>query len=210
VTALLELSGVRKKFGGATVLSSVSLKVEAGDIWLISGPSGLGKSVLLEIMAGILAATGGLVRRAAPVGFLFQDDALIPWLTAYQNLAYVLPPSLAEREAEDKIARSLSFWELAGEKYPAALSGGARRRLALARALILGRPLAILDEPFAFLDPKWDARISSALSAHAAQGGAAVLSGHSLNPILREKAGAKLIYLELSDSPIVIGDLPAR
>ncbi len=198
---MLTLENVAKSFGGVPVLESVSLAVGPGEVWCLTGPSGLGKSTLLEIMAGLLPPDRGTVRRAAPAGFMFQDDVLLPWLKAADNLAYILPPDLDPAAAAERVAGWLDRFGLPAGQYPAALSGGMRRRLSLARTLASGRRLLILDEPFAFLDEAWQARVAEAVAAQAGAGAAVVLASHTTEPL----AGFTHRHLPLGSSPIVIG-----
>jgi NitT/TauT family transport system ATP-binding protein len=122
------------------------------------GPSGSGKSTVLRAIAGLHAPDGGEVDlRVDPkeAGFLFQDDALLPWRTARQNVALGLrlrgaPRAAAGDEAEAWLAR-LGLSGLA-ERYPRQLSGGQRKRVALAQVLALRPKLLLMDEPFASLD----------------------------------------------------------
>lgn len=180
---MLELSNVSKSFGGKTVVESASLSVNAGEILCLTGPSGVGKTTLLEIMAGLVRPDAGAVKRSADAAFLFQDDVLIPWLTAEETVAYILPKTMTENEKKECAACWLKKFELEGGLYPAAMSGGMRRRLSMARTFAANRRLILLDEPFAFLDEERRLIVAKEMAACATAGCAMVLTGHTATPL---------------------------
>ena len=141
---------------------------------MLSGPSGCGKTTLMRCIAGLERPQGGTVSGIVPseTAFLFQEDRLFPWRTAEQHILDVLPK--ARRGEAD---RWLALAGLEAEKaaYPAALSGGMKRRLALARALALGGKLYLLDEPFTGVDGD---RIRSLIAALRELGTPVLLSSH--------------------------------
>lgn len=143
-------------FGEKTVLDSFTLELPGEGITALSGPSGCGKTTLLRVLGGLQAPDSGSVEGVGRVSFLFQEDRLLPWRTAVQQITDVLP---RERRAEGE--RWLALVELEGEgrTYPAALSGGMSRRLALARTLALESDLYLLDEPFTGVDAPRACRI---------------------------------------------------
>jgi NitT/TauT family transport system ATP-binding protein len=127
-------------FGRTPILNRVEFSVAAGEIVAILGPSGSGKTSLLNLMAGLLVPTSGTLDLAVGpcnrgVSYLTQEDRLLPWRTAEMNARL---PALGLKEAMGL--------------YPNALSGGMRRRVALARTLTVLQPLLLLDEPFTGLD----------------------------------------------------------
>lgn len=138
-------------FGEKTVLEDFSLKIPDRGIIALQGPSGCGKTTLLRILAGLEQPQAGTLKDISPqqTALLFQDDRLLPWRTARQQLTDVLP-----RSRWEEVPRLLELVELSGEEqaYPGQLSGGMGRRLALARCLALEAKLYLLDEPFAGLD----------------------------------------------------------
>jgi thiamine transport system ATP-binding protein len=166
-----------------------NLAVPAGTICAIVGPSGAGKSTLLNVIAGFFAAAEGRVLwdgrpldslppGERPVSIVFQDNNLFPHLTAYQNVALGLRPSLRltsgeSRQVEDALAR-VGLAGLAARR-PGELSGGQQSRVVLARVLVRRKPLLLLDEPFAALGPALRAEMLDLVKSVAAETGATVL-----------------------------------
>ena len=167
--ALLRIRGLSVGFGGPPVIEGIDLDVGAGQFVSLIGPSGSGKTSILRVVTGLLEPLQGTVdlRVALPdVGFLFQDDALLPWRTARQNVALGLrirdvPPADADARAD----RWLATLGLAGygDRFPAQLSGGQRKRVAIAQVLALRPRLLLMDEPFAALDAIVRTRITQEL-----------------------------------------------
>ena len=156
----LDLKGVRRVFDGRpAVIERLDLGVSAGEFLAILGPSGCGKSTLLRMIARLSEPDGGLIRIEPEdrfqTAFVFQDAHLLPWRTVLDNAA--LPLELtgvprAERHARARTAlEQVSLFETE-DRFPAQLSGGMRMRVSLARALVTGPQLLLLDEPFAALD----------------------------------------------------------
>src|SRR3954452_12546167 len=146
-----ELDRVARRFGEVTAVDDLSLTVGSGEVVSLVGPSGCGKSTLLELIAGLQAPDAGAVR-AEPAAYMPQRDLLLPWRNALANAALAIEcagvsKSDARREAQPLFERfGLSGFERAR---PSELSGGMRQRVALARTFLSGRPLMLLDEPFA-------------------------------------------------------------
>lgn len=140
-------------FGEKEVLRDFSLTLPEAPLVGLTGPSGCGKTTLLRVLAGLEKPQSGVVSGIAPgtAAFLFQEDRLLPGRRAGQQITDVLP-----RSRRGEVERWLAFAGLEGEgdAYPAALSGGMARRLALARCAALGGELLLLDEPFAGVDPE--------------------------------------------------------
>lgn len=145
-------------FGEKKVLQDFSIQIPDRGITALRGPSGCGKTTLLRVLAGLQSLDSGSIGGIAPseTAFLFQENRLLPWRTVLQQLTDVMP-----RERRDEARRWLALVELEGEEaaYPAALSGGMARRVALARCLALGGRVYLLDEPFAGVDPERAQRI---------------------------------------------------
>ncbi len=165
------------RFGEKLVLDRFSLALPEEGVTALAGPSGCGKTTLLRALAGLQPAEAGTVSAPGPVTLLFQEDRLLPWRTAGQHISDVLPRA---RRAE--VPRWLALAELEGEEgsFPSALSGGMRRRLALARCLACGGGLFLLDEPFAGVDPERAGRI---LARVRALGVPVVLSSHEADTL---------------------------
>jgi NitT/TauT family transport system ATP-binding protein len=155
---MLRARGLTVGFGGEPVLEGVDLDVRAGEFVSLVGPSGSGKTSILRAATGLLTPMGGGVEvdvDAAHVGFLFQDDALLPWRTARENVALGLRIREVPRlEADERAERWLGLLGLdgLGSRYPRQLSGGQRKRVAIAQVLALEPRLLLMDEPFASLD----------------------------------------------------------
>jgi NitT/TauT family transport system ATP-binding protein len=161
----LELRGVGKTFGAGlravTALRDIDLVVRPGEFVCLLGASGCGKSTLLNVVAGLEEPSKGKVDlRTGRPSFMFQDSALLPWLTASRNVELPLQLSgVARRERRDRAESLLGLVRLEGQgaKRPHELSGGMRQRVSLARALASATSsdepgLLLMDEPFAALD----------------------------------------------------------
>lgn len=155
---LIEFENVTKRFGDTAVLNGISFSVEKGEILVIVGPSGTGKSVTLKHIVGLLEPDSGTVEVATDrIGYLFQSGALLAWMTVWDNVALPLRETTHLREAEiaAKVNAALEAVGLAdaGEKYPAEISGGMQKRAGLARSIVCDAELILYDEPTSGLDP---------------------------------------------------------
>jgi len=176
---VLAFSGVGKHYRGRAVLSSLDLTLEPGEILAILGPSGIGKSTLLRLAAGLDRPSQGTVTLATRrLGFVFQEPRLLPWRTALENVALpLLAQGIPPRPARERAAAMLARLELAAfaGAYPDMLSGGMRQRVSLARAFVVEPELLLLDEPFTGLDPELRRAIRRTLETLLAASGAAAL-----------------------------------
>ncbi|MFW5722123.1 MAG: ABC transporter ATP-binding protein [Desulfohalobiaceae bacterium] len=155
------LERISKSFAGKHVLHEVSIEVEAGELVSIVGPSGVGKTTLLAIIAGMEQPDSGRVRfatapnRRNPVILVFQDYLLFPHMTVLGNVAFGLKARrIGRKERARRSLRMLEFFGLADKagSYPAELSAGQKQRAAIARAMVVEPSVLLLDEPFANLD----------------------------------------------------------
>ena len=194
----LKISKLGKRYGDAAVFSQVSLEVAPGEFVAIVGESGVGKSTLLNCMAGLDSWDEGTVRlngadlgqmsddqrallRRRQVGFVFQAFHVLPHLDVAQNVA--LPLLLLGQADDARVQALLQAVGLGGlgARLPQQLSGGQLQRVAIARALVHRPGLLLADEPTGNLDPTTAARVMDALIAQTREQGAAmVLVTHSV------------------------------
>src|SRR5687767_1170561 len=164
----LRLDRLSRAFGAVNALSDVSLTIAKGEFIALLGPSGCGKSTTLNIVAGLLPATGGGIwlddkridnRRPEERGFgmVFQNYALFPHMTVRKNIGFGLMMRRVPRaEAQRRIDEAVALVRLHGQehKLPGQLSGGQQQRVAIARAIVIEPPLVLMDEPLSNLDAK--------------------------------------------------------
>lgn len=162
--AFLTLNDVSLTFAenDERVLAGISLTVPAGAFAALVGTSGVGKSSLLRLIAGLLPPSSGRVTlqginptdSVAPIGIVFQRDNLLPWRTVYDNVRLPLELAGEKNHVDQRVNEMLALVGLEGYSagYPAQLSGGMAQRVAIARALIHRPALLLLDEPFGALD----------------------------------------------------------
>ncbi|HEY2109111.1 MAG TPA: ATP-binding cassette domain-containing protein [Candidatus Acidoferrales bacterium] len=169
---LIVFKDVSVGFDEATVLDGISFQVSSGETKVLLGESGSGKTLIMKLAAGLMRADSGqivvtgqeitgmtedeLLDFRRRIGFVFQESALFDSLTVEENVAFRLrEDNVAEEEIEKRVRETLRFVEMedAIEKYPAELSGGMRRRVSIARALVDRPPIVFYDSPTAGLDP---------------------------------------------------------
>ena len=193
----LQVTHLAKRYGESVVFTNVSLRIEAGEFVAIVGESGVGKSTLLNCMAGLDTWDEGSVRlngedlgtmsddqrallRRRHVGFVFQAFHVLPHLDVAQNVA--LPLLLLNQPDDVRVQAMLDAVGLAGmgTRLPQQLSGGQLQRVAIARALVHRPTLLLADEPTGNLDPTTAAKVLDALIAQTREHGASlVLVTHS-------------------------------
>ncbi|HSA30311.1 MAG TPA: ATP-binding cassette domain-containing protein [Candidatus Omnitrophota bacterium] len=170
---MIRVEGLVKSFAKQRVLDEVDLQVKDGEILVILGESGSGKSVLLRHLIGLEVPDQGkvfikdvditvlpeskLLKVRRDIGYLFQDGALYDFMSVEENVAFPLleHTKISEKEAYQKVHELLEMVGLssAKTKLPSELSGGMRKRAALARAVVLGSKIVLCDEPTSGLDP---------------------------------------------------------
>jgi NitT/TauT family transport system ATP-binding protein len=166
--SVVTLSGVGKTYSsGLTALANVSISIRAREFVTLLGPSGCGKSTVLRLIAGLGSLSVGRIdwpgetgaaaskRKRHNIGFVFQEPTLMPWASVRDNVYLPLrlarePREAARARVEDAIAQV--GLEGFGDAYPRELSGGMKMRVSIARALVTGPDLLLMDEPFAALD----------------------------------------------------------
>lgn len=156
---MLEIRNLAMAYSAEPVLERVDLDVGAGEFVSLIGPSGCGKSTLLRAVMGLQSQSEGAISFSgidrADVGILFQDDALLPWRTARDNVALGMRNNGAgkveARRSADEWLQSVGLSGLE-DRYPRELSGGQRKRVAIAQVLATRPRLLLMDEPFASLD----------------------------------------------------------
>jgi phospholipid/cholesterol/gamma-HCH transport system ATP-binding protein len=172
ITPAIEFRDVHLSFDERKVLNGLSFKVAKGETKIILGGSGGGKSTVIKLVLGLLKPDSGrilvngediteyteaeMMRVRKNFGMVFQEGALFDSLSVYENVAYRLhEQGIPEEEVEQEVRRMLRFVNLedAIDKMPAELSGGMRRRVGIARALVGGPTIVMFDEPTAGLDP---------------------------------------------------------
>jgi phospholipid/cholesterol/gamma-HCH transport system ATP-binding protein len=173
-STVIKLRGLKKAFNDQVVLEKVDLEVHEGETVVILGSSGSGKSVLMSLIVGLLKPDAGFIRIQGEettaftndgqwdqlrlkIGFLFQGSALYDSMTIGENVAFALRhhSHLSEEKIQQMVSEKLSLVELSGmeNKMPSEISGGMKKRAALARAIALDPPIVLYDEPTTGLDP---------------------------------------------------------
>lgn len=162
------MRGVRKSYGGVVALQSTDLELRDGEFVTLLGPSGSGKTTLLSLLAGLLVPDAGTIHidgrdvtYAAPeardLGMVFQNYALFPHMTVFDNVAFPLRMRKVDRAAaRERVTRALSAVQLAhfADRMPSQLSGGQQQRVALARCMVYQPSVILMDEPLGALDKK--------------------------------------------------------
>lgn len=154
----LQIKNLHKSYHDLLLFSNFNLDIAEGEITCILGPSGGGKTTLLNIIAGLVEPSGGnLVGFNDKVlSYIFQDTRLLPWKTVQENIEFVLRNSYSQTQRQTIASRFIKLVELTGfaSYYPSQLSGGMRQRVAIARAFAYPSDLILMDEPLKGLDVK--------------------------------------------------------
>ena len=157
------------------VLRDFSLYLQNGEILALMAPSGIGKSTILNLAAGLIKPQSGvIINNAERISYAFQEPRLFPWMSALGNVNAVLS---AKKETKPQAKEALSFVGLEGSErlHPSELSGGMKSRVALARAIAYDGDLYLLDEPFAALDEELKNHLCKKLREHIKARGASAL-----------------------------------
>ncbi|WP_202318827.1 ABC transporter ATP-binding protein [Archaeoglobus neptunius] len=194
----LIVEGLKKSFGSLKVLNGVSFLVEEGEFICLLGESGCGKTTILKIIAGLEEADEGniIFEGGSRIGFVFQDDRLLPWRTVYGNILFALKAAGTGGSVEDII----NLVGLRGFEnyYPKQLSGGMKQKVGIARALAVNPDVLLMDEPFASLDARTRERMQEEL-LKIVSGKSVIFVTHSID---------EAIYL--ADKIVVLSPRPSR
>ncbi len=212
---MIELKNISLSFREKVILKDVSFRIEDTLTTVIVGPSGAGKSSILKIIAGLWKPDSGEIffnginvyhmseseyqTMRKKIGIVFQSNALFDSLSVTENILYFLPErkSLTVSELNEKAERLLNFVNMdgTGDLYPEELSGGMKKRIAIARALAFNPDLILFDEPTTGLDPLNSASIIELIEKLKENGTTSVVVSHILNDVV-----------ELGEQIIVIND----
>jgi NitT/TauT family transport system ATP-binding protein len=213
--------GISFGVGGGDIyraVEAIDLAAAAGELVAIVGPTGCGKSTLLNAAAGLLSPSSGRVeifgeplsglnRRA---GYLFQQDALMPWKTALDNVAVALEPmGIGRAEARERARSWLGRVGLSGfaDRYPHMLSGGQRKRVALAQMLIRDPEILLMDEPFGPLDAQTRQIMGNLLlDLWAANRKAVMFVTHDLEEAIA--LADRVVVMSAGPAARIVGDYP--
>jgi len=177
--AKVSLRDVRKKYGELEVIHGVSMEIDDGEFIVIVGPSGCGKSTLLRMVAGLEPITGGeiaigdrvvndLEPKDRDIAMVFQNYALYPHMSVYDNMAYGLRiRGLSKQQIDERVQRAAGILELGEllQRKPRQLSGGQRQRVAMGRAIVREPAAFLFDEPLSNLDAKLRVQMRAELQA---------------------------------------------
>lgn len=191
MTASVALSKVEVIFDGATVLGPLDLSFGTGSFIGLIGPPASGKSVLLKVIASLIAPARGKVEMVGRIGMVFQNNALFDSRTLFENVAFPLrrsasPP--AEDELSARVLARIKDVGLSGseQKLPHELSGGMQKRAGIARATVADPEIRLYDEPTAGLDPVTSARILGLIAGlHHKLGGVSVVISNEMDTLLK-------------------------
>lgn len=182
---MIRFDNVTAGFDGRTIFRDLHFDIPRGARIALMGPSGMGKTTLLRLMAGLMKPEKGKVTvNARKIAYLFQEDRLLPWETAISNVALS-----ADRERAEHYLRLMEITDV--NQYPKEMSGGMQRRVAIARVLAFEGDILLMDEPFKGLDEELKARVASVICEHA---DSIIMTTHDLREA--EMLGCEVISIE--------------
>lgn len=203
---MISISNLNKSFGLQQVLRNINLAIKTAEILVVMGESGSGKTVFLQHLDGLIKPDSGkieidgrdivplaeneLLKLRKGIGYMFQEGALFDFMTVFENLAFPLQEhtTLTSAEISKKVAGALTEVGLEGaeDKLPSQLSGGMKKRAALARSIILGSKIIFCDEPTSGLDPQRSRDISDLIQKISRKfGSTTVVTSHDVTNSLR-------------------------
>ena len=208
----VDLRGAALSYDGVALFSDLDFRLEPGLWTCLLGPSGVGKSSLLRVIAGLLPLECGNIRCSdetalqGRLAWMGQQDSLLPWLTAEQNvlLGSRLRGVSQDRERAARLLENVGI-EAQAHQLPATLSGGQRQRVALARTLMEDRPLVLMDEPFSSLDAITRIRLQ-ALAAKLLRGRTVLLVTH--DPLEALRLGHRIYVMAGRPATLSAASLP--
>ncbi|WP_456367011.1 ATP-binding cassette domain-containing protein [Thermococcus sp.] len=191
------MRNLEKSFNGEKILERINLEVKRGEVVGLVGPNGTGKSTLVKILAGVERPDSGEVSVRGNLSVVYQEDYLLPWKRLRDNICLGLKFG-GKRCDPLEVSKRLGI-EGFLEKYPKEVSGGTRRKAAVARALLLDFDVLILDEPFTALDQDSKESLLSIIRELANSGKAVLVVSHQLEELFR-----------VADRVYVLGGRPAK
>lgn len=204
---VVHLKDICVSFDGKAVFDHFDISLSRGDRLALCGPSGIGKSTLIRLMAGLLAPQSGSVKRNGSVSVVFDDNKLYPQMSCRENIELGIDWSKSSRnERREESEKWIEAFDCSSfsDQRVSTLSAGQKKRTALARAMMKHPDLLLLDETFHALDPKLkDELIGELLELQRESGFAIVFATHDLREA--EKLNARVLYFDPDRGPVLDG-----
>lgn len=195
---MISIRNLTKKFNNSTLFDSLCLEIPLDKPVVIAGRSGCGKTTLLRILAGLDREYEGTMEGMPDrISFMFQEDRLLPWQSVKGNIEFVLKDVMDKSAMHESVARMIEAVQLTGheDKLPSELSGGMKRRVALARTFCYPAELLLMDEPFKGFDEKLnDEMIALFGDLYVNTGKKVILVTHDLS--IAEKLDCHVLHLD--------------